>query len=110
MDNTLTKAAMACAALFLLASSMGCDPHRKKACEWQLSSDRRRGADKGLIALCAVNMRSKKKLCGLQTTLTFAKKVYGKTFRYVDIKVKAFGQPRTIQEMAFCQPSPNRRR
>lgn len=95
----------------LLLAIQGCDLKRKKNCEWQLRLNRdvKATADKGLISVCAFNLRTKDSICGLQTSLSFAKKVASKTFRFVDIKVKAFGHPRTIQEMAFCQASPPRR-
>lgn len=94
----------------LLLAVQGCDPKRKKNCEWQLRLNRdvKATADKGLISVCAYNFRTKDSICGLQTSLSFAKKVASKTFRFVDIKVKAFGHPRTIQEMAFCLPTPNK--
>lgn len=59
--------------------------------------------DEGFIPVCARNMVSMKEDCRLQTTLDFAKKIYGKKFKYVDLKVKTFGMPRTIKELKLCE-------
>lgn len=93
-------------ALGALLALQGCDPERKKRCEWYLmpNTDKKANVDKGMISVCARNLIAGKEDCRLQTSLTFAKKVYGKTFRYVDLKVKSFGIPRTIQEITFCTP------
>lgn len=95
-----------CLIAAVVSLSQGCDPERKKRCEWYLmpNTDKKANVDKGFISVCARNLMANKEDCRLQTTLSFAKKVYGKTFRYVDLKVKSFGIPRTIQEMTFCTP------
>lgn len=101
--NTARFGAFTLAVLTALSLG-GCDPERKKRCEWYLmpNTEKKANVDKGYISVCARNLMANKEDCRLQTTLSFAKKVYGKTFRYVDLKVKSFGIPRTIQEMTFC--------
>lgn len=104
-----TVLAMAAALLMGLSA---CDPERKKQCEWYLmpNTSKKARVDEGFISVCARNLIANKEDCRLQTTLSFAKKVYGKTFRYVDLKVKSFGIPRTIQEMTFCTAKEQPRR
>ena len=84
----------------------GCDKERKSQCEWYLVPDESRIKDvkDGLIPVCARNYTSNKQDCRLQTTLDFAKSAYLKTFRYTDLKVKTYGNPRTITEIKTCVP------
>lgn len=104
MLRNLSKPTAAALVITGLLALQGCDPERKKRCEWYLmpNTSKKAKVDKGFISVCARNLMANKEDCRLQTTLSFAKKVYGKTFRYVDLKVKSFGIPRTIQEMTFC--------
>ena len=83
----------------------GCDPERRKKCEWYLVPDpeRKGQVDEGMIPVCARNYISNKQDCRLQTTLKYAKKLHKKTFRYVDLKVENYGLPRTIKEITLCK-------
>ncbi len=40
--------------------------------------------------------------CRLQTTLDYAEKVYGRKFRYADLRVESPGLPRTVSSIKFC--------
>ena len=86
--------------LFLL----GCDPERKKQCEWTLEPEptKRGKTEPGFIPMCARNWVSRKQDCRLETTLTFAKEVAGKKFRYIDMQVASVAIPRKIKEIKFC--------
>lgn len=96
--------------LFLLISCslvifVGCDPERRKQCEWYLvpDLDRKTTVDNGYIPVCARNYTSKKQDCRLQATLEFAQNAYNKKFRYVDMKIKSPGIPRTVLDIKFCE-------
>lgn len=84
---------------------MACDPDGKKKCQWFImpNTEKVSKVDKGFIPVCARNLDTLKEDCRLQTKLAFAKKVYGKKFRYVDLKVKSYALPRTIDEIKFCE-------
>ena len=88
----------------VLTFNISCDPERKSQCEWYLVPDETRigKTDKGYIPVCARNYVSVKQDCRLQTTLQFAKKVHEKTFKYVELTVEDYGNPRTIKEIKFC--------
>lgn len=92
------------ALLPLLLLSLGCDPEHRRACEWYLMPNvvRQIGVEEGYVPVCARNLKVQKEDCRLQTTLSFAKKVQGRPFRYSDMKVKDFGLPRTIDTIKFC--------
>ncbi len=89
--------------------SFGCDKDHKKKCEWLLVPDiDRKGDDsisEGFIPVCARNYIVNKQDCRLQTTLDYAKDNYGKKFRYVDLKIKNVGIPRTIDTIDFSKCS-----
>ena len=82
--------------------SLSCDPHGEKDCEWYLVPEPRDMAkvDKGFISVCARNYKTNKQKCKMQTTMKFAKKVYGKKFRLNDIIVEADGRfPKKIDRI-----------
>src|SRR3989338_8148308 len=83
---------------------LGCDPERKKQCEWTLEPEplKMGKTEPGFIPVCARNWVSHKQDCRLETTLPFAKEVAGKKFRYVDMKVASLAIPRKIQQITFC--------
>ena len=89
----------------LLIFTIGCDPEGKKNCDWVLEPEPKKidMAQLGFIPVCARNRVTMKQDCRLQTTLEYAKKVYGKKFRYIDLKVKNIGIPRTIDSIEFCK-------
>ncbi len=89
----------------LLAQALSCDPDHHKKCEWYLMPDVDRigKAEEGFIPVCARNFVVNKQDCRLQSTLEFAQANYNKKFRYVDLKVKSTGIPRTIESIQFCQ-------
>lgn len=92
--------------LALAAILLGCDPEHKKKCEWYLVPDtdpaRAGKVGEGYIPVCARNYETNKQDCRLQTTLKFAEKVYQRKFKYIDLKVKNVGIPRTIDEIEMC--------
>ena len=92
------------ALIAITSLSTGCDPERKNACEWYLMPNvvRQTRVDEGYIPVCARNLKIGKEDCRLQTTLKFATKVHQRPFRYVDMKVKTYGLPRTIDSIKFC--------
>jgi hypothetical protein len=86
---------------FLLSA---CDPDGKKKCEWVLEPEvnLRGTTDPGFIPVCARNRTTQKEDCRLQTTLEYAQKIYGRKFRYVDLRVESPGLPRTVAGIKFC--------
>lgn len=86
-----------------------CDLDHKKKCEWYLVPDEDRvkdgsmdeSIDEGFIPVCARNYKSRKQDCRLQTTLEYAQSHYKQLFRYVDLKVKNPGIPRTVEQIDF---------
>lgn len=84
---------------------LSCDPEGKKDCAWVLEPEPMLigKSEPDYIPVCARNRKTMKQDCRLQTTLEFAKKSKGKTFRYVDLKVKSVVIPRTIESINFCQ-------
>ena len=89
-------------AVFLL----GCDPERKKKCEWYLMPEPslQGTTDPGYIPVCARNLTNNMQYCRLQAKLDFAKKVYGKKFRYVDMVIDEKGRfPRKVTSIETCQ-------
>lgn len=118
----LSKAGPSLVSVLLLAVMTSviaaCDPEGKRECAWVLEADMDRfkqqsTTDKrstrvplhpGFIPVCARNRVTMKQDCRLQTTLAYAKKHSGKTFRYVDLKVVDYGLPRTIRSITFCRP------
>ncbi len=83
---------------------LSCDPDRKRQCEWYLipEPDYRHKVEDGFIPVCARNLQNNKQDCKLQTTLEYAKKMYEKKFRYIDLKVKNTTFPRTIDSIRTC--------
>jgi hypothetical protein len=81
-----------------------CDPDGKKSCAWVLEPEPslQGKTDPGYIPVCARNRTTMKEDCRLQATLEYAKKVYGRKFRYVDLRVESPGLPRTISKIEFC--------
>ena len=95
--------------LLLLASLgtvflWGCDPEGRKNCDWVLEPEAKLigTVDAGFIPVCARNRQANKEDCRLQTTLEYAEKVYGRKFRYIDLRVERLGLPRTISTIKFC--------
>ena len=91
--------------VFLLMTLMGCDPDRKKKCEWYLMPDvdRVSTVDEGFIPVCARNFTNNKQDCRLQAPLEFAKKHYNKKFKYVDLDYEGTGIPRTVEAIKHCE-------
>ncbi len=91
------------ALIFLLA---GCDKEGRKQCDWLLEPEPDakliQRVDPGFIPVCARNRKTMKQDCRLQITLEKAKAYKGRKFRYVDLKVKDYGIPRTIESIDFC--------
>lgn len=83
---------------------VACDRDGKKQCTWTLEPepDLKGTTDPGFIPVCARNRTNMKQDCRLQTTLDYAEKVYGRKFRYVDLRVESPGLPRTIAGIKFC--------
>jgi hypothetical protein len=92
---------MVMAGLTLLSA---CDPDGKKECAWVLEPEPKLDGqtDPGYIPLCARNRTTMKEDCRLQASLEYAEKVYGRKFRYVDLRVTSAGSPRTIAKIKFC--------
>jgi hypothetical protein len=99
-----------CALLLLGAALLACDPEGNKECAWVLEPepDLRGTTEAEMIPVCARNRDKNKQDCRLQTTLAFAKKVFEKKFRYVDLEVKSPGIPRTVTAIKFCDNSVER--
>ena len=90
------------ASMFLLA----CDPNHEKKCEWFLVPEPKNMAwkmEKGYIPVCARNYELNKQNCKLKAKYTYAKRVYGKKFRLVDMKVKGSRFPKEVQEIKLCK-------
>ncbi len=81
-----------------------CDPEGRKNCDWVLEPEPKLigTTDAGYIPVCARNRHTNKEDCRLQTTLEYAEKVYGRKFRYIDLRVEKLGLPRTISTIKFC--------
>ena len=92
--------------IILTLSLVGCDPEGKKQCVWELEAepDQTKRVEKGYIPVCARNRTTMKQDCRLQASLEFAKKAYGKVFRFVDMNIKSPALPRTITDIKFCTP------
>jgi hypothetical protein len=91
-------------ALSLLISIAGCDPEGHKNCDWVLEPEPslKDKVDPGYIPVCARNRVTLKQDCRMQTTIEYAKKVFKKKFRYVDLRIDNPGLPRTISNIKFC--------
>lgn len=100
-DNPASTIIMSIAVAALL---LACDPEGKKNCDWVLEAEEKLAGttEPGMIPVCARNRVTMKEDCRLQTTLDYAKKVQGRRFRYVDLRVKSAGLPRTISDIKFC--------
>ena len=90
--------------MLFLSLFFSCDPDGKKKCNWTLEPEPRMKdkASEGMIPVCARNRESMKEDCRLQTTMEHAKSSLNKKFKYVDLKVKTYGLPRTIDKIEFC--------
>ena len=91
----------------VLLGLVACDPDGKKQCEWYLMPEPQ-NAEKvtkdGYIPVCARNLSKNKEDCRLQAKLEFAKSVFNKKFRYVDMQLKKNdGFPQTVESLAFCR-------
>lgn len=85
-------------------SLWSCDQDGKKQCAWVLEPEPNLigTTDPAMIPVCARNRESFKEDCRMQASLEYAEKVYGRKFRYVDLRVKSTGIPRTIASIRFC--------
>ena len=92
------------ATFMLVLGLVGCDPDGKNRCAWVLEPEPKLDgqADAGMIPVCARNRENMKEDCRLQTSFDYAKKVYGRKFRLVDVEVESAGLPRTIKTIKFC--------
>ena len=101
MLRWLQTSAMALSVAALLS---GCDPDGKRQCAWTLEPEPKlKGStDPGFIPVCARNRKSMKQDCRLQATLSYARQVFNRKFRYVDLIVESPGIPRTITSIKFC--------
>ena len=83
-----------------------CDPERRSKCEWYLmpNSKNPHTFENGHILLCARNLESKKQDCRLSADISYAKKYYGKAFKYTDLRIKSYKFPREIKNITFCNP------
>lgn len=91
---------------FALVTLFSCDPERKKECEWYLMPEPslKSSVDPGFIPVCARNLTSNKQYCRLQAKIEFAKKFYGKKFRFVDMDIETSGRfPRKVLSIKTCE-------
>ena len=91
--------------VLMLGLLTACDPEGRKDCAWVLEAEETLAGTttEGFIPVCARNRKTMKQDCRLQTSLEFAKKAQGRTFRYVDLRVESPGIPRTITDIKFCE-------
>ncbi len=104
MNRYLAKLPALMALGLLLPALAACDPEGKKTCSWVLEPEPKLDGtvDPGYIPVCARNRATMKEDCRLQATVDYAKSVYGKKFRYIDMRVASPGLPRTITTIRFC--------
>lgn len=90
--------------IFILVCPISCDQDGKKQCSWVLEPEPKLAGstEPPMIPVCARNRQSFKEDCRLQAPMAYAEKVYGRKFRYVDLKVSHSGIPRTVQHIQFC--------
>ncbi|MFW7379692.1 MAG: hypothetical protein ACOH5I_12845 [Oligoflexus sp.] len=83
-----------------------CDFYRKNKCEWYLvpEPDHIDRVEPGWVSLCARNYQNNKQRCNLKAKLPFAKKVYGKPFRYASMKIKSGPFPKEVESVTLCEP------
>ena len=83
-----------------------CDPERKRKCEWYLvpELDHMDQVEGNWVTLCARNYTTRKQRCYLKAPLEFAEKIYGKTFRLVDLEYEKKPRPRKIIRVKTCTP------
>jgi len=88
----------------LALALVGCDPDGKKACAWVLEPEPKLDGttEPGFIPVCARNRTAMKENCAIQATLDYAKQVYGRRFRYVDIRFISTGKLQTVNNIKFC--------
>ncbi len=81
-----------------------CDPEGKKNCDWTLEPEPslKGQSQDGFIPVCARNRVTMKQDCRFQTKLDYAKNIYGKNFKYIDIEVESPALPRTITKIKLC--------
>lgn len=94
--------------LMMASLLVACDPEGRKNCDWVLEPEPKLigTTSEGMIPVCARNRQTNKEDCRLQTSLAYAEKVYGRKFRYVDLRVESPGIPRTIDSIKFCDKGP----
>lgn len=83
-----------------------CDIYRKNKCEWYLVPEPEHASrvEAGWVALCARNYENNRQRCNLKAKLPFAKKVYGKAFRYSSMKLKDGPFPKEVASLTLCAP------
>lgn len=93
--------------VFLLGILLsGCDPERKRKCEWTLmpEPEDRDKQDPGYFAVCARNFVNMRQQCDLQIKEETAKLVYQKYFKLTDMKLEEGGRfPRKILSIELCE-------
>lgn len=84
---------------------VACDPDGKKNCDWVLEAEPtlKDKVTSGYIPVCARNRVTNKQDCRLQSSLEFAKKSFGKKFRYTELEIESVALPRTIKRITFCE-------
>ena len=85
--------------LILAVSSVACDPHHKKKCEWVLTAEpegikmmTEKDVEDDWIPVCARNYVINKQRCNLKIKLKMAKAVQDKAFKLVEpesVKLKS---------------------
>lgn len=91
--------------LLSLGLVTSCDPDRKKKCEWYLVPELRHKdtVEAGWVSLCAKNYTTMKQKCFIQAKLDYAEKVFGKKFKYSDMKLDDKGFPKKVKSIEFCE-------
>ena len=84
----------------------GCDPFRKKKCEWYLVPEPKHidQVGMGFVSLCATNYILDRRRCYLQAKIELAEKMYGKPFRYSELELSEKEFPRTVVNVVECTP------
>lgn len=92
--------------LFLaIGTLLSCDMLRQRKCEWYLVPEpkHRHLIEKGWVTLCAKNYRLGRQKCFLKAPLKLAEEMYGKPFRYSELKLKETEFPREVLEVKPCK-------
>lgn len=102
--NILNKIAIVIATIALL---IGCDPQRKKKCEWYLvpEIEHKHLVEPGWVSLCARNFYLKKQKCYYSATLKSAEEIYGQAFTLTSLQFEDGTFPRKVVSFQPCTPS-----